>query len=183
MRKLLTFAGIFLLLLVGAGCGQKTSSQGTQNDTAPVAANPSLATFDSSFGYTMAYDPYLFYVLTDSSSDSFDLIDENSEETPPVYVAVQRLSGYTVKEYTEILENQSSTGVYSVTESNFGADQREAVTVTYEEDTAEGVAYYTEIIVKVDSDLLYIEVATYQGMEARINTAIEKMLETFSVED
>lgn len=182
MKKMLTLCFAVVWMFAFTACGKEEAAPVSEDAPQEATTDMSLETFESSFGYTMAYDPCLFYVLTDASSDNFELIDEDLDTTPPVYVAVQRVSGYTVAEYTKILENKSTTGAYSETDTAFGADERNAVTVTYEEQTDLGLAYYTETIVKVGSDLLYIEVVTYEGMDADINMAINKMLETFSVE-
>lgn len=184
MKHKLKYGSVLLLvLLTFSACSDQTTRQSTQEEAENGGADITLSTFTSSFGYTMDYDPHLFYVLTDESSDNYELIDAHSKENPSVYLVVQRVGGYTVAEYTAILERKAVNGVYSVTESTFGADEHDAVTVTYETETDLGLVYYAETIVEVGSDLLYIEVVTYDGMPAEINTAIEKMLSTFSVKN
>lgn len=183
-KKILEYGSIlFLILLTFSACSAQTTSQDSQETVKETGTDLSLTTYISRFGYSMDYDPGLFYVLTDYSSDRFDLIDENSSTTPQVYLTVQRVSGYTVAEYVSLLESKSPNGVYSVTETTFGANDRNAVTVTYEIDSDLGLVYYAETIIKVGSDLLYIEEVTYDGMPESINTVIEKMLDTFTVEN
>ncbi len=184
MKRTLKYVPFLLLvLLTFSACSGQTAKEPPQEEAANSSADITLNTFASSFGYTMDYDPHLFYVLTDESSDNFELIDRQTEQSPTVYVMVQRVGGYTVSEYTDLLAGKALDGVYSVTESTFGANERDAVTVTYASETDLGLVYYAETIVKVGSDLLYIEVVTYDGMSANINTAIEKMLSTFAVKE
>jgi hypothetical protein len=174
---------LFIILLTLSACNGQPTTSVTEKPVESQETDLSLYTFTSSFGYTMEYDPHLFYVLTDDSSDRFDLIEGDFSSEPQVFLSIQRVGGYTVAEYTSLLERKSPNGVYSVTETTFGADKRDAVTVTYEIDTDLGLVYYAETIIKVGSDLIYIEVVTYNGMPASIQTAINKMLDTFSVQN
>lgn len=184
MKKTLKYAPLLLLvLLTFSACGGETAKQSPQEEVADSGAEITLNTFTSSFGYTMNYDPHLFYVLTDESSDNFELIARQKDQSPSVYVMVQRVGGYSVSEYTALSASKAMNGVYSVTETAFGADERDAVTVTYTSETDLGLVYYAETSVKVGSDLLCIKVVTYDGMPANINTAIEKMLSTFVVKE
>lgn len=183
-KKILKYGSLLLLILLTfSACSAQTTSQDTRETVKEAETDLSLTTYTSRFGYSMDYDPGLFFVLTDYNSDRFDLIDENYSTEPQVYLTIQRVSGYTVDEYTSILESKSPNGVYSVTETTFGANDRDAVTVTYEIDSDLGLVYYAETIIKVGSDLIYIEEVTYDGMPESINTVIEKMLDTFTVEN
>ncbi len=184
MKRALKYAPLlFLVLLTFSACSGQITKQSPQEKAANNGADITLNTFTSSFGYTMNYDPHLFYVLTDESSDNFELIARQRDQSPSVYVMVQRVGGYSVSEYTALSASNALNGVYSVTETTFGADGRDAVTVTYANETDLGLVYYAETSVKVGSDLLCIKVVTYDGMPADINTAIEKMLSTFTVQE
>ena len=96
-----------------------------------------------------------------------------------VAINVERVRGYSVAEYSDIITAQVESGVWSVTEAEFGADHKKATTVMYEEDTEAGTVYYAVTLAKDGTDILVVETVTYEGLSAEMNRMIREMLMTF----
>lgn len=168
---------VFFLSGCNSGCDVTKESK---KEPATAASGESYC-FVSDFGYTMEYDPEVFFVLTDDSSDSFGLYNEDIDATPSVGITVQRVSGYTIKEYTSYLTDRVESGVWSVTEAAFGADGIKATTISYDKDTDLGKVFYAVTLIKTGKDILVMETVTYEGMPEDISYDIQQMQATFKV--
>lgn len=164
------------LLLSACGGGNVLQKKNTSE---PASEDDSVRVFESDFGYSMEYDPGVFYVLTDNTSDSFGLWNEDVDADLSVSVNVERVRGYSVSEYTDIVTTSAESGVWSVTEAEFGAEHEDATTVVYEESTDAGLVYHAVTLVKDSTDLLVVETVTYEGLAEDIAETIRNMLMTF----
>lgn len=135
--------------------------------------------FESDFGYSLEYDPSVFYVLTDPDSDSFGLWDEDADAEVSVSINVERVRGYTVAEYVNNITSSVKSGVWSVTEAEFGAAHRNAATVMYEDDHGGTLVYHAVTLVKDGSDIFVVETVTHEGISEEVSYAIREMLNTF----
>lgn len=164
------------LLLSACGGGHVLQKKASSE---PTTEDGSAQIFESSFGYSMEYDPSVFYVLTDDTGDSFGLWNEDADADPSVSINVERVRGYSVAEYSDIVTSGVESGVWSVTEAEFGAEREMATTVLYEESTAAAAVYHAVTLVKDGQDLLVVETVTYEGLEDTITETIRSMLMTF----
>lgn len=179
MKRLLYFiliwacAALFLM-----SCGE---SEPIPTAPAEESAEESSAVrvFVSDFGYSLEYDPSVFYILTDPDSDSFGLWDEDADAEISVSINVERVRGYTVAEYVDNITSSVKNGVWSVTEAEFGADHRNATTVMYEDEHGGTLVYHAVTLVKDGSDILVVETVTHEGISEEVSYAIREMLNTF----
>lgn len=170
---ILTCALLFL-----SACGESDVQQ-VQPIAKETVDEDGIHVFYSDFGYSLKYDPAIFYVLTDENNDTFGLWYDAVDADLSVAINVERVRGYSVAEYTDIITAQVESGVWSVTEAEFGADHKKATTVMYEEDTEAGTVYYAVTLAKDGTDILVVETVTYEGLSAEMNRMIREMLMTF----
>ncbi len=178
--RMITVAMCATFLLSGCSSGCDVTKQSKKEP--PETVSGENYCFVSDFGYTMEYDPEVFFVLTDDSSDSFGLYNEDIDTTPSVGITVQRVSGYTIKEYTSYLTDRVESGVWSATEASFGADGTKATTISYDKDTDLGKVFYGVTLIKAGKDILVMETVTYEGMPEEIANDIQQMQATFKVQ-
>ena len=165
-------------LLLLAACGE-SEVQHAQPLAEESVDDEGIRVFNSDFGYSLEYDPSVFYVLTDETSDTFGLWYDAVDADLSVAINVERVRGYSVVEYTDIVTAQVENGTWSVTEADFGADHKKATTVMYEKDTDAGTMYYAVTLAKDGTDILVVETVTYEGLSAEMNRMIREMLQTF----
>lgn len=158
------------------------------NEPEPVPVVPAEETsedssavhiFESDFGYSMEYDPAVFYVLTDPESDTFGLWDEDTDAEVSVAINVERVRGYTILEYVDSITSSVDSGMWSVTEAEFGSEHKNATTVMYEEEHSGILVYHAVTLVKDGSDIFVVETVTHDGISEEISLAIRGMLNTF----
>lgn len=172
-----------LFCLCGAllfGCAEENETDGAFSEKAPSSADDVIL-FESDFGYTMEYDPKVFYVLTDDNSDTFGLWSEASDAELSASINVGRVSGYTLKEYSEEITNAVESGVWSVTEAEFGAGGYNSTTVLYEETTDYGEAHYAVVLIRDGSGIIVLETVTHAGVDAATEDLIRDTLATFKI--
>ncbi|MBQ2765153.1 MAG: hypothetical protein IJF43_09000 [Firmicutes bacterium] len=177
-RSLYCILILSCLSLFLMGCGESEPiSVAPAEDTTEDSSE--IRVFESDFGYSMEYDPSVFYVLTDPESDSFGLWDEDADAEVSVSINVERVRGYTVSEYVDSITSSVESGVWSVTEAEFGADHKNATTVMYEDDHSGISVYHTVTLVKNGSDIFVVETVTHDGVSETVTLAIREMLNTF----
>ena len=176
--SLILFCGMFLFSACSSGCAVPAEEE----DSAAEDSGGSSRIYISDLGYSMEYDPTVFFALSDENSDGFGLRNEDVDAELFAGVTVERVSGYTVKEYSEYITDRISGGVWSVTEAEFGRDRKKATSVTYEEESSAGKVYYNDTLVKAGKDILVIRITTYEGLPADVNEKINEMLATFDVD-
>ena len=137
--------------------------------------------YESDFGYVLEYDPEFFWVLTDENSDIFGLWSESSDENLFALVNIGRVSGYTVKEYTEEITNAVISGVWSVTEADFGTMDYKSTTILFDEDTEYGKVYHNIVLVKDGNSIIVLEAVTHDRMTTEEEELIREMLNTFRI--
>lgn len=165
-----------LVLFVACGDVEEQISAPAEE---PAAQDDSVQMFHSDFGYSLEYDPAVFYVLTDETSDSFGLWNDAADADLSVAVNVERVRGYSVSEYTDIITATAESGTWSVTEAEFGAAHKKATTVMYEEKTDAGLVYHAVTLAKDGTDLFVVETITYEGISDEKVKMIRDMLLTF----
>lgn len=179
-RKLWTSLIILFSVSLLTACGGSVEPV-AEPESAAEEEDASARVYTSDLGYSMAYDSSVFFVLSDENSDSFGLWTEDVDAELAVSITVERVSGFTVKEYADYVTAQIASGVWSLTESEFGEDRKKATTVTYDEETAGGGVYYNVTLVKVGKDLLVITTVTHEGLADGVGDKIREMLATFQV--
>lgn len=149
--------------------------------SAEIASEESseIRVFESDFGYSMEYDPSVFYILTDPESDSFGLWDEDADAEVSVAINIERVRGYDLAEYVDSITSSVESGVWSVTEAEFGADHRNATTVMYEDKHGDLLVYHAVTLVRDGSDIFVVETVTHEGVSEEISHVIREMLNTF----
>ena len=176
--SLILFCGMFLF----SACSSSCAVQPEEEDGTAEESGGSSRIYISDLGYSMEYDPTVFFALSDENSDSFGLWNEDVDAELAVSITVERVSGYTVKEYADYLTGRIAGGVWSVTEAEFGRDRKKATSVTYEEEASAGWIYYNDTLVKAGKDILVIRITTYEGLPSDVNEKINEMLATFEVD-
>ena len=86
-----------------------------------------------------------------------------------------------VKEFSEYNTGSVESGVWSMTEADFGADQLSATTVMFNEKTDAGTLHHTVILVKNKYDIIVLETVTHDGMTDHEEQVVYDMLGTFRV--
>ncbi len=180
-QKLWTSMIVFCCMSLLTACNSSCGVQQEKTEDSPAKDNDSICDFVSDLGYSMEYDSSVFFVLTDENSDIFGLWNEDVDAELSVSITVERVSGYTVKEYADYITDHISGSVWSMTDSEFGRDRKKATSVTYEEETAGGTVYYNDTLVKAGKDILVIKIVTYEGLSKEVNDKINEMLATFVV--
>ena len=179
-RKLLIFSLVCLVVVLLVACGESAETEGMPVEEVSAEAEDVIL-WESDFGYTMEYDPDVFYVLTDENSDTFGLWSEASDAELSAAINVGRVSGYTIKEYSEEVTNAVESGVWSVTEADFGAADYNATTILYEENTEYGNIHYAVVLVRDGSDIIVLETVTHDGVDAATEDLIRDTLATFKI--
>lgn len=162
------------------GCAAKTENEVVETETSSLTEEGTVV-FDSSLGYTLEYDPALFYVLSDENGDTFGLWGEDADALLAFSLNAERVSGYTVKEYTEFVTNAVESGVWSVTEAAFGAKGENATTVMYSEETPAGSLHHAVTLIKKGYDIIVLDTVTYDAMSDEVRQWILDMQMTFQV--